>query len=123
LVVVNPKIQMVGVTPEPIDPDERRDYERVLLGGIGSDTILQLLHHAGISQQELADRLGLSQPRISKLLRSENMTLQMLADLGWGLGVRFELRPIALEPDATRAVDDPPLPEWVARPHARRRRR
>jgi hypothetical protein len=110
------------VAPEPTDPEERQEFEKTLLGTGASETVLQLLEHAGISQRELGERLDMSQARISKLLASENMTLRTLADLGWGLGVRFELRPVAIEREATFAGEDPPRPGWVEPPRKRRRR-
>lgn len=107
--------QAPTTTPDPTNPVERREYEKSLLGVGASETVLQLLEHAGLPQRELGERVEKSQARISKLLASENMTLRTLADLGWGLGVRFELRPVAVSRVGTPAEDDPPPPDWVER--------
>jgi predicted XRE-type DNA-binding protein len=103
------------VTSEPTDLAERRFFEEALLAGGVAQTIIALMEHAGVTQTELAARLGLTQPRISQILRSENMNLSTAADLAWALGYRLELTPRLVERDGTPAVDDPPPPRWLRR--------
>jgi transcriptional regulator with XRE-family HTH domain len=70
----------------------------------------------GVSQRELARRLGRSEPWISRVLNErENTTLKTVADLGWALGLRFALAPQPLKRDETPAGGDPELPEWLTR--------
>lgn len=98
------------------DPEVRRVFEEELLFGESTDTIEALLESLGISQRELAARLGVSQGRVSQLLSGrENITLRTLGALGWALGVRFELNPVPMaERAGTPAADDPPAPAWLS---------
>jgi transcriptional regulator with XRE-family HTH domain len=74
------------------------------------------MREQGVSQRELARRLGRSEPWISRVLNGrENTTLKTVADLGWALGLRFALAPQAIEREETPAGCDPELPRWVAR--------
>ncbi len=46
----------------------------------------------------------------------ENLTLKTLADLGWALGMRFELAAVPLtDRSGTPAQNDPPPPRWLHR--------
>ena len=76
-----------------------------------------LLASLGVSQRELAKRIGKSEGRVSRILNErDNTTLRTLADLGWALGVRFALVPVPIDDRSdTPAADDPPPPKWVAR--------
>lgn len=57
-----------------------------------SEEIWATLNKAGISQAELANKLDVSRPRISKLLDgSANMTLRTLADIAFELGKRVSI--------------------------------
>ena len=80
-----------------------------------AETIGALLASTGLNQKDLAERLDLSEARISRLLRGDsNTSLRALADLGWALGYRFALTPVELEDRTeTPARDDPPAPAWV----------
>jgi transcriptional regulator with XRE-family HTH domain len=97
------------------DPEARRTFEEELLFGEVTDTVSGLLGSLGVTQRALADRLGLSEGRVSQILSGgENITLRTLASLGWALGARFEFQPIPLLDRAgTPAQDDPTYPEWV----------
>ncbi|GIU97432.1 MAG: hypothetical protein KatS3mg013_1235 [Actinomycetota bacterium] len=97
------------------DPEIRRVFEEELLVGEATDTLAGLLESLGLSQKELANRLGVTPGRISQILSGrENLTLRSLGALGWALGVRFELRPVAMADRAgTPAVDDPAAPPWL----------
>jgi transcriptional regulator with XRE-family HTH domain len=95
----------------------RRTFERELLYGDANATVSALLESLGLTQRELADRLGLSEARVSRILNArDNTTLKTLADLGWSLGVRFTLVPVPFADRAdTPAANDPPPPKWLAR--------
>jgi transcriptional regulator with XRE-family HTH domain len=94
-----------------------RTFEEEYLYGEATDTVEALMSSLGLSQAELAERLGVSRGRMSQILSGrENLTLRSLAALGWALGVRFELFPTALPDRAvTPAASDPPLPQWLRR--------
>ena len=98
------------------DPKVRRVFEEELLFGESTDTVEALLESLGISQRELAERLGVSEGRVSQLLSGrENLTLRTLGALGWALGVRFELNPVPMADRAgTPAESDPPAPAWLS---------
>src|SRR5207248_2010612 len=104
-----------AITPDPVDPDERREFEKRLLAGAVVQTVVALMQEAGVNQRELAERLGWTQPRISQILNSENLNLSTAADLAWALGYRFEAVPIATPRAGTPASNDPPPPAWVRR--------
>ena len=94
---------------------ERREFERELLYGEVGETVGALIRELGISQRELATRLGVTEGRVSRILGSgENVTLKTLADLGVVLGLRFHLAAEEL-PDRNQgqAASDSPLPEWL----------
>ena len=97
-------------------PEVRRVFEEELLFGEATDTVAGLLQSIGVSQKELARRLDLTEGRISQILSgANNLTLRSLAAVGWALGVRFVLHPCPMSNRVgTPAVDDPPLPEWLA---------
>lgn len=98
------------------DPEIRRIYEQELLFGEATETISGLMISLGLTQRELARRLGVSESRVSQLLSgAENLTLRTLADVGWALGVEFELNPVPMANRAgTPAMDDPPAPAWLS---------
>ncbi len=99
------------------DPEIRRAYEEELLFGEATDTLAGLVESLGLTQRELAARLGVSEGRVSQILSgTENLTLRSLAALGWALGVRFDLdpRPMA-DREGTPAANDPPAPAWLTR--------
>jgi transcriptional regulator with XRE-family HTH domain len=99
------------------DPEIRRVFEEELLVGEATDTVAGLLESLGLSQKELATRLGVTPGRISQILSGkENLTLRSLAALGWALGVRFELHALAMaDRSGTPAASDPPAPPWLDR--------
>lgn len=101
------------------DPEIRRTYEEELLLGEATENVSALLRSLGISQRELARRLNVSEARVSQIVSgAENLTLRSLAALGWALGVRFELDPIAMsraERRGTPAEDDAAAPDWLSR--------
>jgi DNA-binding transcriptional regulator YdaS (Cro superfamily) len=83
---------------------ERRVFEQELLYGEARATVVAALRSLRLTQRALAARLGVTEGRVSQVLSGrENITLRTLADVGWALGLRFELNPLALpESVATR---------------------
>jgi len=80
------------------------------------ETIVALMDEQGVSQRELARRLGRSEAWVSRMLNSRgNTTLKTIAELGWALGIRFSLAPRAAERADTPAANDPDPPDWLRR--------
>jgi len=106
-----------GRTDSDAQVPPRLTYERELLFGEAIETVAALLASQGISQRELAERLGRSEARVSRILNGgENTTLKTIADLGYALGIRFTLAPVPFaDRTGTPAADDEPAPEWLAR--------
>jgi transcriptional regulator with XRE-family HTH domain len=50
-----------------------------------------LREEAGLSQRELAKRIGVSQPRVAAIERSRNVTLDVLEDYVSAIGGRLEV--------------------------------
>jgi transcriptional regulator with XRE-family HTH domain len=50
-----------------------------------------LREKAGVSQRELAERIGVSQPRIAAIERSRNVTIEVLEQYVTALGGRLEI--------------------------------
>lgn len=50
-----------------------------------------LREQAGLSQRELAKRIGVSQPRVAAIERSRNVTLDVLEDYVGAIGGRLEV--------------------------------
>jgi transcriptional regulator with XRE-family HTH domain len=96
---------------------ERRVFEQELLYGEARATVGGVLRSRRLTQRELAARLGVTEGRVSQILSGrENITLRTLADLGWALGLRFELVPSALpNRSGTPAENDPAPPQWLGR--------
>jgi transcriptional regulator with XRE-family HTH domain len=109
----------MGKADDLRDPEFRRTYEEEFLIAETTATIEGLLTSLGISQRKLADRLDVSESRVSQILSGEkNVTLRTLAAAGWALGLRFKLDPVPLAPSdrvGTPAVSDPPPPAWLGR--------
>lgn len=97
------------------DPEIHRVFEEELLVGEATDTLAALVEVLGISQRDLAARLGVSEGRVSQILSgATNLTLRSLAGLGWALGVEFRLRRQAMsDRRGTPAGADPPAPAWL----------
>ena len=98
-----------------LDPVGRQTFEEEFLIGEVSDTIGGLLESLHLTQRELAIRLGVTEGRVSQILgRAGNIRLRTLATIGWALGIRFDLRPVAMaDRRGTPAVSDAPAPAWL----------
>ena len=75
------------------------------------DLLNAIVADSGITQKELAKRLGVTEGRISQVLSgSQNISLKKLAAIGWALGLRFHIVPDAAVPrESTPAAGDQPL--------------
>lgn len=97
-----------------LSPKERREFEQSVLKMLTVDTISLLLEDLGISQKELARRMGSSSANVSRLLSgSQNLKLTTIASMCYALGVRLEPQLRGIERAGTPAENDPPLPSWV----------
>lgn len=90
-------------------------FEEELLQSEAAETLNALLAASNLRQKDLASRLELGEPRVSRLLKGDaNTTLRALANAAWALGYRFEVVPVPLEDrEQTPARDDAPPPAWV----------
>jgi transcriptional regulator with XRE-family HTH domain len=101
-------------THRPNAHDAQLAYEQELLTGEAADLVAALLDSAGLTQRELADRLGVSEARASRILSgSGNLTLQSLASIGWALGIRFRLVPTKVEERHHTPAANDPAPKWL----------
>lgn len=83
---------------------ERESYSLQVLDGVGS-----YMRDKGITQQALAEQLGVSEGRVSQILSGEqNLTLKTLASVAAGLNAHFDiaLRPATGWPWEDNAVPD-----------------
>lgn len=97
---------------------ERLDFEIDTLKILTADLIALLMEDMGISQKELADRLGTSAANISRSLSgSQNLTLSTIAGICHALGVRMRPQLVPGHRVSTVAAADPPLPTWVTGQH------
>lgn len=65
--------------------DEIEDELRLAAG------LTRLREEAGLSQRQLADRIGVSQPRVAAIEKSKNVTVDVLADYVSAVGGRLEM--------------------------------
>lgn len=100
---------------EPESSSPASMYEADLLATSVIHVVTGMMEAGGISQRELARRLGVSEARVSRLLHdSENLQLSVVAALGRAVGIRFGLVPIPFEDrSGTPAAKDPPPPRWI----------
>lgn len=93
---------------------ERVRFEEGLLRLTAAGRIENLLDDLGLTQKELADRLGKSQAWVSKVISGrQNLTLSSLARIGFVLGVRWNPELVRARSEGSIAENDPPLPSWV----------
>ena len=76
------------VLDTPGAPERIREIEDELRLAAG---LTALREQAGLSQRELADRIGVSQPRIAAIERSRNVTIDVLEQYVEALGARLEV--------------------------------
>ncbi len=94
--------------PDEGYPEEQRDtvLERLidLLHGGQTGTVRALRENRGVTQSELASRLGISQPALSQLERREDLQLSTLRRVVEGLGGTLNVE--ARFPDGSEARID-----------------
>jgi predicted XRE-type DNA-binding protein len=73
-------------------PGGREELARLRKETLAEYGLFQLRADAGVSQSELAERLGVSQPAVSKLEHAADMRLSTLQSYVEGLGGTMELR-------------------------------
>jgi len=108
----DPQVNMSDRDREPLpDPDVRRERERETLYEGAISAIRGVLNTRGLTQAEVAKRMGVTPGRVSHLMSGRrNVTLTALADMAWALGMRVELRLEAIEDLAsTPALHDRPI--------------
>jgi transcriptional regulator with XRE-family HTH domain len=76
------------VLEAPGAEDRVREIEDELRLAAG---LTALREKAGVSQRELAARIGVSQPRIAAIERSRNVTIEVLEDYVEALGAHLEV--------------------------------
>jgi transcriptional regulator with XRE-family HTH domain len=73
--------------------ERRRLYERESLAFDASEMVAFLMEQRKMNKAQLARAIGKSRAYVTQLLSgSRNMTIHTLADLGFALGYRFELK-------------------------------
>jgi len=58
-----------------------------------TESICQLLSQRGLSQSDLADRLGVTKSRVSQYMDGANLTLRTVAKIFWTLGEEVTICP------------------------------
>lgn len=103
-------------------PDRARTLAEEELIVDVSEEIWAVLNKAGMTKADLAEKLGVSRPRISKLLDgSANMTLRTLADIAFELGKRVSINlPDRHAVDWKQAAQVSSVLRFEANPHGAR---
>lgn len=91
--------------------EESTEFEKALIQGEMLDTAVALMRELGVTQRELAERMGVGEARVSQIFSggASNVTLETLARIGQALGVRWALIPTPIE---ERTLT---LPTWCLR--------
>lgn len=82
------------------DPKFREEWERTALARALANQVVAYRAKHGLTQRQLADRVGMKQPAIARLETGEHEpTLTTLARLSRGLGIEFriDITPEAME--------------------------
>ena len=79
------------------DPENLRGFQRADLQVEIALQVERAMKQQKISRKKLAERMGVSKGRITQILSgTSNLTLRLVADVFTALGMRLELRPVAL---------------------------
>ena len=85
-------------------PEAKVAFEEEMFLSRVDDAIERLVEKRGLKQQELAERMGVTEGRVSQILSGrENMTLRTLARLAWALDSRLKIQE---EPIGPYDMDD-----------------
>jgi transcriptional regulator with XRE-family HTH domain len=80
----------MSVTDLLAHPAARKSYEEALLTDAFLEQVSNLLEKRGVPQRALAERLGVSEGRVSQILSGrQNLTVRTLANLATVLEARF----------------------------------
>ena len=94
------------------DPGFAAEWERLSLGRMVAARLVGYRHDHGLSQRALAQRLGVSQPRVVELESGEkNPQIETLVKISAATGLEFaiDVAPLGQEPKLVgRAVKDMP---------------
>ena len=82
-----------------------------------------LREEVGLSQRQLADAIGVSQPRIAAIERSRNVTLEVLEKYVTALGGRLEVSVVKGRKSITLITAEPHVVAAAGSPRRRTRRR
>lgn len=72
------------------DPNDQREYAQERCIVAVTEALAEAISNAGISNTELARRLGVTPARVSHILSERNLTLKSVADVLWACGLEFE---------------------------------
>jgi DNA-binding XRE family transcriptional regulator len=94
------------------DPEFAAEWERLALARMVAVQLIGYRSDHGLSQRELAERLGVSQPRVVELESGEkNLQIETLVKVAAATGLEFaiDIAPIGQEPKLVgQAVKDTP---------------
>lgn len=94
------------------DPEFAAEWERLALARMVAVGLIGFRSDHGLSQRELADRLGVSQPRVVELESGEkNPQIETLVKIAAATGLEFaiDIAPVGQEPKLVgKAVKDTP---------------
>ena len=100
------------VLAAPGAPERVADIEEELRLAAG---LIALREQAGLSQRELAKKIGVSQPRIAAIERSRNVTIDVLGQYVTALGGHLEVRVIKGEKTVPLITSHRPTAKPVGR--------
>ena len=84
------------------DPENLRGFQRADLQVEIALQVERAMKAQRISRKELATRMGVSKGRVTQILcGTSNLTLRLVSDVFTALGLKLELRPVALQPIAS----------------------
>jgi DNA-binding XRE family transcriptional regulator len=94
------------------DPEFAAEWERLALARMVASSLAGYRFDHGLSQRELAERLGVSQPRVVELESGEkNPQIETLVKIAAATGLEFaiDIAPVGQEPKLVgKAVKDTP---------------
>ena len=72
------------------DPSDQREYAQERCIVAVTEALGEAISNAGLSNTELARKLGVTPARVSHILSERNLTLKTVADVLWACGLEFE---------------------------------
>lgn len=83
--------------------------------------LTELREEAGLSQRELAERIGVSQPRVAAIEKAKNVTIDVLSQYATALGAGIEIRVVKPAKKKTSLVAAKPSDRKVTAKRSPRR--